>query len=419
MGRPGNCAMLHADAIARGLPMIFAVFRLAVLRFAAFLLVLAAGASAATAENIVARIASAPVFANGLLTDTRSGLTVFLQRTGAPGDNFLDPAVTGYGIAPGGRMEIELAAGFERDPNVPLDERAILLVAGTPQQAITPKNAGYAVTEGANPNTFVITPTRPEGMPAETLIAAAPAAATEPMPQRGIKIVHIGRHFAFINRGKTGTIAVRFVDAQGNITAQGSTSVDFLQKPSPQIFPTNIPAQKRNRNWQRIAPGGVVGVAQNTLPLSFLLFARNEGFGNDGIFGAGVLSAAQLQAMRAEVPPVLAGFRSGLIVQDANEDGLLDPATDRIIGGITETVPEGAAGHHVATPTFDGRLWLSQPTGRFDPRAADRPGGAIMDIVYRAGDKPGIYRVTLSLLRDPADPTAGIGSQYTYTVVAK
>ncbi|MEM6461789.1 MAG: hypothetical protein AAF724_07735 [Pseudomonadota bacterium] len=383
---------------------------------AAFMASAAIFAAKAADPGIVSKVTSSPVYANGIVTDNRTGINIFLQRPDALGDRLLDPAITGFGIEPGGRMEVELLSGFERDLNIALDSSTILLVAGTPQQAITAKQAGYQVSEGGNPNTFRITPTRPEGMNAEQLIAGAPAARYEPIPQRGIKIIHIGRNMAFTNRGESGAAAVRFYGADGQLTHSGRAELDFLAEPLPQVFPTNIPDDKRNRNWQRVRPGTVVGVDRGTLPLSLLLFERNEGFGNAGIEGVGVVPMFQLNGIDQSLSK---RFNAGLLIKDADGDGVLDPKRDPVIGGVRHEAPEGAKGHFPISPQKDGRPYLSRPTGELDPKAASRPGGSILDVFYVAGDTPGLYRVTFSLFRNLLDPGSGTGSTYSYSVVVE
>ena len=73
-----------------------------------------AGFKPAFAEGIVSKVTSAPIFANGIVRDVRSGINIFLQTDQNPGDAFLDPAVPGYGIPPGGRMEIEMVSGLSK-----------------------------------------------------------------------------------------------------------------------------------------------------------------------------------------------------------------------------------------------------------------------------------------------------------------
>lgn len=376
-------------------------------------------ALSAQAQNIVSKITAAPINATGLLRDAPSGTNIFLQRPDAPGDLFLDPAVIGYGLPPGGAMEVEMIEGFERDPSVPLNARSILLVAGTPQQAITSAGAGYRVEEGVNPNVFLITATRPDGMPAETLRAAAPGAARDHIPQRGIKIIHIGRQFAFRNRGRLGVIAVRIFDRDGAVTAAGRATVDFDAAPQPAIFPTNIPDGRRNRNWQHVAPGHVLGATPGTLPLSLLLFDPTGGDAKAGIAGAGVLSAAQLTERGFTPAAPFDVFEAGLILQDRNGDGLLDPAVDRIIGGVSQRVPSGGQGAFPTTPLVDGRPLLAQPTARIDPQVGARIGGSVMDVLFQVGDATGDYAVLFALMKDFDDPNAGVGARYVYHVKAK
>ena len=63
------------------------------------------------AEGIVSTIVNAPLSASGTVKGARVGINVYLQSDAAPGAAFMDPAVIGYGIPAGGRMEIEMATG--------------------------------------------------------------------------------------------------------------------------------------------------------------------------------------------------------------------------------------------------------------------------------------------------------------------
>jgi hypothetical protein len=384
-----------------------------------FLVLFPAGNPAVSAEGLVSMVVSSPIFANGTVRDIRSGINIYLQRDGARGLDFMDPAVTGYGIPPGGRMEVEMLEGFQRDANIALAQPSILLVAGTPQQGLPGRTAGYTVSQGRNENTFVIMPKTPDGLAAAALMTQVPGAKRDPLPQRGIKIVHVGMKMAFVSRGESGRVEVRIFDGSGKIVSRGGGEIKFLSQPRPQIFPTNIPHAKRNHNWQRVAPGQTVGANDETVPLAFLLFERNRGFGNKGIMGAGVLSPGQLAIFNYSLPPALQRYTAGLILQDSNGDGLLDPGKDRIIGGVTIAAPDGAKGHQVSTPLVRGGLYLSGPTSAFNARAGKKLGGAIMLLEFTAGDKKGIYRPTFTLLSDPADISSPDGSSYSYTIVAE
>ncbi len=371
------------------------------------------------ADGIVSQIVSAPIFANGTVRNIPSGINIYLQTDNINGLDFMNPSVIGYGIPPGGSLEVELIGGFERNPNVPLDDRSLLLTVGAPQQGLPEKAGGHKISEGENENTFVITPTGPDGMIPERLESPAKGVAFDQVQQRGIKIIHIGRHFAFISRGERGVIEVRFKDQGGNVIARGRGELEFLSQPRPQAFPTNITHDQRNHNWQRLGPGQVVGVAKGTLPIPLLLFDKNEGIGNMGVFGAGVLSNHQLAEMSYKIPKELRRYNGGLILKDRNGDGFLSPRDDVIIGGIVNEVPDGATGFQVVTPLVREKPFLSKPTIDFNQRAGKNLGGSIMQVVYIAGDKLGFYRITFSLLERFGDVTSPDGSSVTYTMVVE
>ncbi len=377
------------------------------------------------ADGIVSQVVNAPLAAAGTVAGNKVGINVYLQSEAAPGIEFMDPAVPGYGIPAGGRLEVELLEGFERDWEVGLSEAAIMLVTGAPQQGLPGQKLGYEVGEGDNENTFVITATDAAGLAAEQLRSPAPGAAQDPIPNRGIKVIHIGfLQSAFVNTGDRGVVAIRILDADGKLAQEGRGAIDFLPHAVPQILPTNFPDQRRNHNWQRIKPGEILGQSDGTVPVTLMLYGATKatpmdqlaGF-KDGITGAGVLSTQQLRALGFEKPAALARYNGGLIVQDEDGDGALDPAKDRIIGGVIGSAPAGAKGQELHSLVREGKPLLSQSTGTIAAKAGARWGGAIMQLQFTAGDKPGKYRPTLALLRDPADPQSGDGSAYTYTIV--
>lgn len=371
------------------------------------------------ADGIVSQVVSAPIFANGTVRDIPSGINIYLQNDNAKGLDFMNPEVIGYGIPPEGSLEVEMVSGFERDPKVPLDGKSLLLTVGAPQQGLPEKAGKHTISEGENEFTYVIKPTSPDGMNPISLESPAKGVAFDQVQQRGIKIIHIGRHFSFISRGEKGVVEVRFKDRAGNVIARGRGELEFLQKPRPQIFPTNITHDQRNHNWQRLKPGQVVGVAKGTRPMPFLLFDENEGVGNLGIFGAGILSNLQLGEMGYELPVELKRYNGGLILKDRNGDGFLKPADDVIIGGIVNEAPKGAKGYQAVTPLVRETPFLSKPTGDFNKRAGENLGGSIMQVVYIAGDKQGLYRTTFSLLERFGDLASPDGSSVTYTIVVE
>lgn len=394
--------------------------------FAAFVLILPLTGTA-SAHGIVNSIVNSPLSAAGTVRDGRVGINVYLQSASAPGAAFMDPKVPGYGIPAGGRLEIEMGEGFERDWEVALSQAAIMLVTGAPQQGLPGKKVGYTVSAGVNDNTFQITPTAESGLGVDQLMSPAPGAKLDPIPQRGIKVIHIGfQQSAFLNRGARGQVHVRFVDGSGKVVHQGTGTIAFLDAPVAQILPTNFTDMRRNHNWQRVEPGQILGVSAGTVPITLMMYARAKDVAPDGlasfregIVAAGVLSTQQLRAMGYEKPAALARYNGGLILRDRNGDGVLTPGSDEIIGGVIAKAPAGAKGQELRSLERDGKPLLSEPTRALAPKPGKRWGGAIMQLAFTAGSKPGLYRPTLALLKDPRDPASGDGSKYTYTIVVE
>ncbi len=394
--------------------------------FVAFVLILPLTGTA-SAHGIVNSIVNAPLAAAGTVRDGRVGINVYLQSASAPGAAFMDPKVPGYGIPAGGRLEIEMGEGFERDWEVALSQAAIMLVTGTPQQGLPGEKVGYTVEAGDNDNTFRITPTTESGLSADKLMSPAPGAKLDPIPQRGIKVIHIGfQQSAFFNRGSRGEVHVRFVDGSGKAVHQGTGTIAFLGAPVAQVLPTNFTDKRRNHNWQRVQPGQILGVSAGTVPITLMMYARAKDVApedlvkfRDGIVGAGILSTQQINAMGYEKPAALARYNGGLILRDRNGDGVLTPGSDEIIGGVIAKAPAGAQGQELRSLERDGKPLLSEPTQAVAPKPGKRWGGAIMKLAFTAGNKPGLYRPTLALLKDPRNPAGGDGSKYTYTIVVE
>jgi hypothetical protein len=389
-------------------------------------------AGPAAADGIVGAVVNAPLSATGTVTGAHTGINVYLQSPQAPGIEFMDPKQPGYAIPAGGRLEVEMGEGFERDWAIDLTNTAIMLVTGAPQQGLPGKMIGYTVTQGSvyhsdDDKTFVITPTKPDGLSVDDLMSPAPGAKADPIRQRGLKVIHVGfLTSAFRNSGDTGTVRVRIVDGAGGVVHEGSGTVTFLGAPVAQILPTNMTDKRRNHNWQRVRSAETLGHTPGTVPVTLLLYAKATGVAAEdmvnfkqGIVGAGVLSTQQLKAMDFAKPEALARYTGGLIVEDADGDGRLDLRSDRIIGGVIGAAPTGAKGQELRTLERDGKLVLSRPADEFDPKMGKRFGGALMQLQFAAGDKPGRYRPTLALLTDPADPAKGDGSSYTYTIVVE
>jgi hypothetical protein len=383
--------------------------------------------TAVSADGIVNKVVNSPLSATGLVSGARVGINIYLQSKEAPGIEFMNPHVVGYGISPGGRIEVEMGKGFERDPKIPLAQKTIMVVTGAPQQGMPGKAVGYVVGEGGNAATITITPTGDKGLPADKLMSPAPGAKGDPVRQRGIKVFHVGLvQSAFVNAGSSGTVHVRFIDGSGKVVHRGSASIDFLKYAVPQIQPNNFPDRQRNHNWQAIKGGETLGVTPGTLPLPLMLYAKARGVApaemvkfKDGTSGVGVLSTQQLMAMEYKKPAQLARYNGGLIVEDSNGDWQLDPKTDRIIGGVIGKAPNGAKGQELRSLVTHGAVDLSKPSSAYHPKFGKLFGGSVMLLQFTAGNKKGLYRPTLALLADPDDMGSGDGSSYTYTIVVE
>ncbi|MCP5087632.1 MAG: hypothetical protein GY952_12610 [Rhodobacteraceae bacterium] len=380
-----------------------------------------------TADGIVSKIVNAPLSATGTVANARVGINVYLQKPDAMGIEFMDPNVVGYGIPPGGSLEIEMAEGFERDWDVALTQSAIMLVTGAPQQGLPGKVLGYTVQDGEDENTFLITPSDEAGLPAEQLMSPAPGAKGDPVPNKGIKVIHIGfQQSAFFNMGGIGKVTVRIKDATGAVVDSGGATLEFDESPVAQILPTNFPQKRRNHNWQSINSGDTTGQTEGTLPLTYMIYGQSPADDVDtmyafkgGLEGVGVLSTPQLNQIGYSKPEVLERYNGGLVLQDTNGDGTLDPSDDTIIGGIIASAPAGAKGQELKSLETDGTPVLSVLTEKMAPKPGKRWGGSMLMLQFTGGDKPGKYRPTVALLKNSSDLASADGASYTYTIEVK
>jgi hypothetical protein len=383
-------------------------------------------ASAVFADGIVSTIVNAPLSATGTVKGTRVGINVYLQNDAAQGADFMDPNVIGYGIPAGGTLEVEMGGDYERDWDIGLGQPSIMLVTGAPQQGLPGKAVGYTVEGGDDPNVYIFTATG-DGMDAATLMSPSPGAKGDPVRQRGIKVIHIGfRKSAFLNAGDNGTVTVRFKDASGNVMSEGTESIAFLDSPQPQILPTNFPNKTRNHNWQVVSAGSMMGNDEGTLPLTYMLYGMSTGTDGEsnyafkgGMDGVGILPMAHMMGMGLMMPDGLERFKDGLLVQDSNGDGKLDPAVDTVVGGISISAPDGATGYSMQGVSMGGMGGMSVATEMMAPKPGKLWGGSMLQAGFTAGDKAGKYRATATLLKVPGDVTSGDGSSYTYTIVVK
>ncbi|MBI3451530.1 MAG: hypothetical protein HY057_01595, partial [Rhodospirillales bacterium] len=261
-------------------------------------LALALSIGAAQAEGIVGPVINSPLSAAGTVEGAPTGINILLRTAEIPSDEFMDPHHPGYGIPAGGRLEIEMGDGFERNIQAALSNSSVMLVTGAPQQGLPGKPIGYEVTEGGNGNIFVVKPASDKGLTPDDLVSPTPGAAQDPVRQRGIKVLHVGfLESAFTNKTGKGTVQVRFIDGANRVVSAGSGTVEFMKQPVAQILPTNLSDKGRNHNWQRIKSGQTLGRTEGTVPVALMLYAAATGVPADqmanfknGIVNAGVLS---------------------------------------------------------------------------------------------------------------------------------
>ncbi len=371
---------------------------------------LSGAGSIAMADGMIAAIVNAPLSATGTLAGSRVGINVYLQKPGAVGADFMDPAIIGFGIPKGGRLEVELGGDFERDWQESISQSSIMLVTGAPQQGLPGKKVGYTISTGANDQTYVFTPAGDAALVADTLMSPAPGAKADAVRQRGIKVVHIGfLKSAFFNNGESGTVTVRLIDGAGKVIASGSETIKFLKTARAQILPTNFPHKRRNHNWQTVKPGEKTG-----LPLTFMLYGKSIGTDTDSNYAfRGGMEGVGFVAGSNEL------FKDGLLVRDSNGDGKLDAASDTIVGGVNITGPQGATGQSMYNLSKDGKAVLSIDTVKMAPKPGKRWGGSMLLLGFKAGSTIGKYRAAVSLLNKAGDVSSGKGASYTYTIVAK
>ena len=101
-----------------------------------------------------------------------------------------------------------------------------------------------------------------------------------------------------------------------------------------------------------------------------------------------------------------------MLAQNTNGDRQIDPAVDKVVGGIVGAAPQGATGQAASSPLgADGTPVLSGAVLRDAgfPAAAQggKPNPGLLAIQFKAGDKPGLYRPTIELIG---------GNSYRYTV---
>lgn len=296
-----------------------------------------------------------------------------------------DPATPGLALAAGDTLAIRLPDAFKRNPAAPLAEdsdRNLVLTKGWPQGAVRQRGQ-YRIFYDATANEIGV----------RAMVDVGRDGANAP----GIKVIHL-RGQTFTNPGP-GEYAVEVTHraAGGAVKAvwSGKASV-LLDAPKARLAPTNFHLRPgTNADFQKIPVGRMaphwLGLLLWTAPGS-------------------PLNAVGIAPRDLNRFPRYTG---GLLVQDSNGDGQLDPAVDRVVGGIIGAAPEGARGQAAVSPrSADGRPILSGSVLRDAkyPAGGGKPNPGLLAVQFTAGDKPGLYRPTFELIG---------GNRYQFTLIAE
>lgn len=297
-----------------------------------------------------------------------------------------DPTVAGLALGAGESLRLTLPGVFKRNASVPVSSDAdanLVLTKGWPQGAV--RQAGhYRIGYDEPANAMTVTALRDVGG----------AGADAP----GVKGLHLrGRTFLNPAAGDY-PVAIVHAAADGRPLASWQGRLQVLaDAPAARLAPTNFHLAPGSRSdFQKVAPGQVAPFA-----LGLLLW---DGQGA-ALSGVGIAPADPARYPR---------YTGGLLVQDTNRDHRLDPATDKVVGGIVGAAPAGAKGQAATSPLgADAMPVLSGEVPRHGgyPAAAGggRPDPGLLAVEFRAGDKPGLYRPTVELLG---------GNAYQFTVQA-
>lgn len=300
-----------------------------------------------------------------------------------------DPGVAGLSMRAGDVMVLKLPEAFKRNETVaikPDSDANLVFTKGWPQAAV--KQAGqYRIGYDEKANAMTVT----------ALQDIANNGANAP----GIKVIHLrGRSFLNPFPGDY-PVAVEYLNADGRQLAAWSGTIKVQEDaPRARLAPTNFHlAPGSNSDFQIVAPGQVA-----PRMLGVLLWGEaGSPLNNIGIAPRDL----------GHYPR----YTGGLLIQDTNGDKVLDPAVDKVVGGIIGAAPAGAKGQSATSPLGgDGKPILSGEVARNAgfPAAigGGKPNPGLLAIQFRAGDQPGLYRPTIELI-------GGNGYQFTIKAAAE
>lgn len=298
-----------------------------------------------------------------------------------------NPKTPGISLRAGEVLQIALPTAFKRNAAVavvPDKDLNLVLTKGWPQGAVALATQ-YRIDFNEKANAMTVTALKDVGLDG----ANAP----------GIKVVHLrGRTFVNPMPGDY-PVTITKLGADGSPLTKWQSNLKVLEDaPITRLAPTNF----------HVVPGAntdylSVALGQPTpQPLGVLLWGAQGSAMN----GVGVAPRDLARFPR---------YTGGLLIQDTNGDKLLDPAVDKVVGGIIGAAPQGATGQAATSPVgADGKLILSgevlRSTGFPVAAGGGKPNPGLLVIQFRAGNKPGLYRPTAELLG---------GNSYQFTVDAQ
>ena len=343
-------------------------------------LIATAVASAAAAAFVVG-CASAPPIAPQSLMTAPAPVTFDGNVAGQATDYVFvlvpdaNPATPGFALRAGETLLLALPASFKRNAAVAVSadtDLNLVLTKGWAQGAV--RLAGqYRVAYDEAANAMKVT----------ALVDVPASGANAP----GIKVIHLrGRTFVNPMPGDY-AVSVTHASADGRALARWQGQIKVLDEaPAARLAPSNFHlAPGVNGDFQKVPIGTV---APQTLGL--LLWGANGSAMN----GVGIAPRDLTRFPK---------YTGGLLGQDTNGDHRLDPAVDKVVGGIVGAAPQGATGQAATSPMgADGRPVLSGETSRnaaYPPAAGGgKPNPGLLTIQFKAGSLPGLYRPTVELI---------------------
>lgn len=300
-----------------------------------------------------------------------------------------NPATPGLAMRSGESLWLAMPEVFKRNATAAISADSdfnLVLTKGWPQASV--RLAGqYRIGYDDKANAMTVTAVQD--------IAADGANAP------GIKVIHLrGRTFGNPMPGDY-PVTVTQLAASGSAVASWQGQIKVLDEaPAARLAPTNFHLPPgTNADFQRVAPGQVAPHA-----LGLLLWGPQ----GSALNGVGIAPRDL-----ARYPK----YTGGLLVQDTNRDRKLDPATDKVVGGIIGAAPQGATGQAATSPIgTDGSPLLSgevlRNAGFPAAGGGGKPNPGLLAIQFKAGDKPGLYRPTVELI-------GGNSFQFTVEAVAR